>query len=76
MCILSGQEDPIIFARVKPLNFRKILEFDSIMDFLYARLQTYVMALSVWHPSEFVRAITPDPLGRFEQYFTGLLPWT
>jgi hypothetical protein len=36
----------------------------------------YVMALSVRRPAEFVRAITPDPLCRFEQYFTQLLLWT
>jgi hypothetical protein len=49
--------------------------------FLYARLQTEHIMLwrcssGVQCPAEFVRAITPDPLCRFEQYFTWLLPWT
>jgi hypothetical protein len=29
----------------------------------------YVMALGVLRPSEFVQAITPDPLYRFEKIF-------
>jgi hypothetical protein len=48
--------------------------------YLYARLQTGRIMLwrpsVVRRPSEFVRAITPNPLCRFEQYFTRLLPWT
>jgi hypothetical protein len=52
-----------------------------IITFLYARLQTGRIMLwrcpsGIWRSSEFVRAITPDPPCRFEQYFTRLLPWT
>jgi hypothetical protein len=35
-----------------------------------------VLCYGVVRPAEFVQAITPDPLSRFEQYFTWLLPWT
>jgi hypothetical protein len=48
------------------------LKDTSFVKFLNALLQTgyYVMAFSVRRQSEFVQAITPYPLGRFEQYFT------
>jgi hypothetical protein len=43
--------------------------------YMPARLQTGRIML--WCcPSEFVQAITNDPLCRFEQYFTRLLSWT